>query len=129
MISYMDFQDPTTKRVNWEAYHKAQIAAGEKCTQCGAFILPGKGYPSKCAACSSLESSPDEVYHHKEARCPACGETFDMFEHTQETEGNHLHDGDHEVTCPECSHEFQITTIVEWSFKSPARLPPQESES
>lgn len=129
MISYTDFRNPETKRVDWDALRKAQIAAGEKCTQCGAFILPGKGYPTKCRPCSQLESSAEEVHHHKEVRCPACGETFDAFEHAQETEGDLLHDGDHEVSCPECSHNFNITTFVEWTFRSPARIQNQETES
>lgn len=129
MISCVDFEHPETKKVNWEAYRKAQIAAGEKCTQCGGFILPGKGYPTKCAPCAQLESSPEEVQHHKEARCPACGETFDVFEHNQETEGNLLHDGDHEVSCPNCDHNFNITTVVDWTFRSPARIQNQEHES
>lgn len=50
MISANDFLMPDGK-IDWQAYDKARIDAGEKCKKCGKHLLFPKGYPEECFAC------------------------------------------------------------------------------
>lgn len=126
MISFTDFEDPVTKKIDWGAYHHAEVAAGQKCTCCGDMIYPAKGHPSRCSSCEDLDADP-EVRHDHLIRCPACGNHWKP-QDTEDYKTAH-EDGDHEVNCPECDHEFTVTTSVSYTYTSPARLQdPPEAE-
>lgn len=73
MISFNDYRDKDGS-INWGAYRKAQIAAGEICKKCGAYIsiLRSKGYPELCGDCRSMGEDFGEVTHDKYVRCPNC---------------------------------------------------------
>jgi DNA-directed RNA polymerase subunit RPC12/RpoP len=94
------------------------IDAGEQCMTCGGhiFTLRPPGYRRECHSCKDLGASTDEVSHKSKIRCPKCRETWDAWE----TDYDIFGEGEHDVTCPECEHEFEITTYVTHTFKSPA---------
>lgn len=123
MISFNDFENPETKRINWGAYNKACEDAGERCTHCGAMIFPATGHRSRCSDCDSLDQ-PEEVEHGSHIRCPACGDSWQP--HDRE-DYSVLSDGENSVRCSECAHEFTVKTVVSYTFTSPARI--QEGES
>lgn len=103
-------------QVDWDAYHKAQVEAGEVCRECGAYIVFSKGKPSLCVACNMMHQDKGEVSHSKRARCPHCAHLFMV----QCDDGEVYSDGEHELMCPECDADFTITTTVSYSFSSPA---------
>lgn len=110
-------------RYDWNAYHRAQVNAGERCTACRQIIIFGNGYPSKCNDCERIQEDADEVSHDSRIRCPKCRHTSpidDRYELYSE--------GEHDVSCDECGHDFQISTYVSHSFRSPALLPEQETQ-
>lgn len=110
-------------RLDWESLKRAETANGERCSECGSHILFPKGYRVKCQPCARLTNDDGEVKHESNIRCPACGyywnpansDYYELFA-----------DGEHNVGCHECGHEFTITTYVSYSFKSPARLPEED---
>lgn len=128
MISFDNYKDPATGKINWRAYEKAQEAAGERCTCCGSLIYPGKGHHARCHDCESLDADP-EINHDHLVRCPKCRNHWSP-------SGNDDHrlayeDGEHEVSCEECGHAFTVTTHVSYSYTSPAMIqdePEPESE-
>lgn len=102
---------------DWDAYNRAKVAAGESCTTCGHFIVWAKGYPSQCSDCESIQKDAGEVTHDYRIRCPKCKDTSQIDDRYRLYE-----EGTHEVGCNECGHDFEITTYVSRSFKSPALL-------
>jgi hypothetical protein len=111
-----DMEDHQTEddTLDFTAYHKAQVAAGERCTLCGTVLHPGRGCPTKCFDCKSLDTS-GTVSHVTFVRCPACKGRMDMHNDMYE----YWDDGDHEISCHHCDHEFEITTDVSRTFESP----------
>lgn len=91
---------------------------GELCSRCERFIIFAKAYPQTCDQCKSLQD-PKEVSHDKEVRCPKCGHSWDPYEHE---DYKVLNDGTHDVTCPDCEHDFEVRTWVSHTFVSPARI-------
>ena len=119
-VIYMaDFLIPDTGKTDWTAYRAACLEGGQTCTQCGALIYPRTGHRCVCSDCKNLEK-PEEANHDSRLRCPACGESWNPAECDDPTTA--YADGEHDVTCPECSHEFEITTHVSYSYTSPARI-------
>jgi hypothetical protein len=109
--------------LNWESYRLAQKANGEICSKCGGYtsIFGGKGHPDQCPSCKSMDE-PSEATHHSTIRCPACGHQMDVRDMER---GELYEDGEHDVTCNECEHEFEVSTSVSFSFESPARVAPK----
>jgi hypothetical protein len=107
--------------IDWDACNKARVEAGEKCYKCGGFIVSFSNKNKSrqlCSQCESLEEK-DEVDHDSLIRCPKCKASWDISEH----EDYHLYeDGEHDVTCYDCNHEFKVTTNVSYSFTSPELL-------
>ena len=76
-----------------------------------------------CFECSELDRDKDKVSHSNLIRCPKCkhqenvseGDQYDLFG-----------DGEHDVTCGECGHEYEISTWVSYTFKSPPLLAEEE---
>jgi len=64
-----------------------------------------------------MTGTPEEVDHHERLRCPACGRTWRV---DADSEGYDIYEeGDHDVCCPGCEHEFWVRTAVECTFTSP----------
>lgn len=123
MISYQDYKDENGN-INWKAYYQAQRDNGEKCYKCGEFIYPNKGYMSLCYDCQQLERCSGEV-DAKSIRCPNCKTIFNPYD---EEMYDLLNDGEHDVQCPHCDEEFEISTEVEYSFTSPPLLSEENDE-
>ena len=115
-INFTDFKLPDGN-IDWTAERAARRQNGEICTRCGRVILfsDSLGHPSECGACKNLSSS-DEIRHERMIRCPACGKSWDP----HDTESNEMFEyGDHQTCCPDCDHEFSVTTAVTYTFTSP----------
>lgn len=102
-------------------------AKGELCQlpNCNRFIMWSSGLPQTCGACKSLDN-PEELHHDDHIRCPKCGRHWNVFDgESYELQA----DGEHDVTCPDCNHEFEIVTTVRCSFQSPERMKEAEAET
>lgn len=124
MISFKDYEGADGK-IDWKSYRKAEVAAGERCYECGGIIIFGHGYRTKCAECRSLEEDRGEVCNSHSARCPKCRHVMnvsncDLYRLYEE--------GDHEITCQSCEHDFEVITVVQHMFRSPALID-ESSES
>jgi len=117
----------TDGNIDWSLYYKAQKDAGETCYECGQYIvnvlkrdfIPHR---QKCKNCESMESDPREISHHSFIRCPKCKATMIV----SDLESYRLYnDGEHEIMCQECEHEFEIRTDIEYSFNSPELIKPK----
>jgi hypothetical protein len=104
-------------RYDWDAYHRAQVDAGEECRTCGHFIVWGKGYASQCSDCESIQTDDGEVSHDSRIRCPKCRDTSPIDDRYRLYE-----EGTHDVSCNECGHDYEVTTYVSRSFKSPKMI-------
>lgn len=114
MLDQFKKPDGTT---DWAAYHDAQVNAGETCYECGHYIIfsDGKG-KRKCADCRSLDSDEGAVDHSDKVRCPKCRHQMNI----SESELWSLYeDGEHDVSCRHCDHDFVVVTSVSYSFESP----------
>lgn len=120
-------------KTDWKKYQDLQRqelaerkAKGEICqlTDCNRFIIYAKGHPQTCSECRSLDN-PEELNHDSEVRCPKCGYHWSVWE----GEDSELFaEGDHEVTCHKCDHEFEIVTSISYDFQSPERVKDQVKE-
>lgn len=125
-----DFKDFTMENGNtdWMAYHKAQIEDGEVCYQCDSYItsylfnkIPGR---TLCFDCKNLDESNEKVEHSNLLRCPKCCYSWTAITDCEDYEL--YNEGDHEVSCRKCNHNFTIETYVSYSFDSPALLPKEK---
>lgn len=124
MILFSDFKKADGS-LDWDAYraaknieHKAEVAEGKYCYQCDRYLLWPKGHRELCSECKEV-NGPGECSHHRYVRCPKCGRHFDPGEQDYYSlyEG-----GEHKVTCGDCSHQFEVSTRVSYTFTSPARI-------
>jgi len=111
--------------VDWTAYSKAEVANGEKCQGCKTMLLYPKGYPETCGSCRDLVDDAGEVMHDRRVRCPACKHTWSPRDNE---DYDVLEDGEHTVSCPECDHEFEVSTSISWTFHSPALKKHEQEE-
>lgn len=100
---------------NWASYDAAQIQSGEKCLNCGTYIVFAKGYPSSCVECARL-STPGEVRHGSLIRCPECLRTFSP---DTEYDRDLFDEGEHLIRCHHCEHEFEVAVTIEYTYTSP----------
>ncbi len=117
MVRMNDFQDENG-HIDFNAYHRAQFEAGEKCWSCGAYInlLQTPGHRDRCNSCKALDTSRGEVDHSSKFRCPHCGAVGDAYEHELF--------GDREertVCCEQCEKDFIVKVTITYTFTSPAR--------
>jgi len=92
-----------------------QVAAGERCEECGQFVYPQQsGRPRKCYGCRMLAYSTEEVAHDSRLRCPHCRGRFDV----DELETG-LFEGRHSVHCVHCERDFEVYTSVRFNYLSP----------
>jgi len=122
MAKISDFQDIDGK-IDWAGYREAEIASGNRCYECDAYILNinlfGKKTEGrqKCHSCKCLENDLNEsVYHESLVRCPHCRVT-------QLCPGDDNYelyaDGPHDFWCNECDETFEVITHVKYEFESP----------
>lgn len=134
MPSMKDFLLPDGK-TDWKSYDEAQRkfkeyrrSIGYYCRECwdlAEFFNP-PGYPTQCKDCRALDD-PGEVLYNNKIRCPKCGKKY-----TDEQLDDSYRirwDGEHEVNCHNCGYGFLITTTVEITYSSPARLEDKHEES
>ncbi len=127
MVKMDDFRGED-KCIDWHAFHKAQIEAGEICQRCQTHItlsMFNKGIATLCYQCREATEKTEELWHDKFVRCPKCGHLWDPSECE---DYDLLGDGEHDATCPECDHDFEISTSISFSFKSPERIQEAEDE-
>jgi uncharacterized C2H2 Zn-finger protein len=114
------------------------VADGTRCFRCKAY-LPGWGLSSKpgykkaCYECAQIDT-PDEVRNCKFIRCPKCGHSFNPFDGDPGDFSNDiLRDGESDVICGQCDHQFEVTTNVSYTWDSPPRIEeepePEDEES
>lgn len=102
--------------IDWTAYKEAQVNAGDRCSDCGAYIMFAKGYPDKCCDCKLMEKDEEEVTHNELIRCPYCKNKMNAWD----CEFDRLEDGsDETVYCSECDSEFEVGISITYTFKSP----------
>lgn len=88
------------------------------CTTCGGYVYR-KTPKGLCGDCLELDIEKGEAHHSSMLRCPRCRETWSV----SDCDDGELYGEDcHDVSCPGCGHDFEITTHVSWSFSSPAVL-------
>ena len=124
MISMDDYKKPDGK-IDWSAFHKARVNAGEICSICHAFILrfasrSAAAAPQLCSDCKAMTETSEPVGHDKYIRCPKCAAHFDPYELEMY---RCFRDGSHGVQCQACNHDFEIQTEVSYRFSSPALCP------
>ena len=124
IINLEDFTR-TDGSVDWSGLRAAEINNGECCKTCGSYLInlfSTPAQPKDCGRCVDLKNSADEVRHSDYVRCPRCSYIFDL---TTLVSENCLYDlyqeGEHNMTCPECEHDFKIGTSVSYTFTSPAK--------
>lgn len=117
MISFKDFEreDGT---VDWQAHGRAEVAAGEKCYQCGDFILYSKGVRILCFDCNKA-TEDGELNHDRFLRCPKCRELWNPMD---SEDYQVFQEDSHDVSCQECGHDFEVSTAVSYTFTSPAMV-------
>lgn len=111
---------------DWAQYNQLQReemderkAKGKICQRngCNRFVMWSKGVPQTCEDCKRLDK-PEELHHPSDVRCPKCGH------HWRIGDGDDYEvygEGTHDLTCPECETDFEVTTWVSHTFVSPAR--------
>ncbi len=103
--------------LDFKSYYAAQVKQGERCHQCRNYIGLGSGLERSCHQCQDI-NKPGDLRHDRYLRCPKCGHTWQV----PGDDGDWCHvmeEGEHEVCCPSCDQNFEISTYVEYSFRSP----------
>jgi DNA-directed RNA polymerase subunit RPC12/RpoP len=124
-MTRMDDHEDAEGNLDWASYRAAQVANGEKCRKCGDHIMSfgaDSFGPRSCSSCQQMGGT-EEAIHPSLVRCPKCGETWNP------VEGENFElfsDGEHDVSCHECGHDFIVSTRVSFSFTSPERLPEED---
>jgi len=114
----MDDYKTESGSIDWKSYREAQVQAGERCVDCGAYMFSFRASEGarSCNECRDLLATA-KVNHSRYVRCPKCGHKFNP----SESECYELYEeGEHEVFCDECEHDFTISTHVSYNFESPA---------
>lgn len=107
------------------AFRAARVLNGECCIDCESWIWTPPGHCVKCGDCQALDGA-DEVTHDDYIRCPKCRASFDAVgDDNYELYG----DGEHDVACPTCDHEFEVCTNVSYSFTSPELIQDEADDS
>lgn len=124
MIQMDDFRDEQGL-VDWGAYAQAARKAGQTCELCGKLLIPATGHITKCSCCAELDLD-GTVAHHAYVRCPACDHKWMP---GQEDDYDLLGEGENDVSCLACGHDFTVETYVEYIFTSPSRLKKVSSDN
>jgi hypothetical protein len=123
-LSWVRFED--YKRddgtTDWSAYWAAQVANGERCDRCGAFLIRVEHKPAACEACKQLETDPGVCYHTRRVRCPHCSATCKPRMPTGGVLQTLM------VDCEGCAQRFFVEVEVIYSYRSPARVSPESTQ-
>ena len=106
--------------IDGEAVFKARIANGEMCPRCFRHNITNReptGTPTECYDCAQAAADDSAINMDEKVRCPECRHIFDPAANEMYAA---LDDGEHEITCPECGEDFEITTSVSRDYDSPA---------
>lgn len=112
---------------DWDAYRAAEKRekesrkeSGRDCYKCGCYLIfGGKGYRELCADCKSLQHDRDEARSSSYVRCPNCRDTANVWDGDSY---DICTEGEHEITCESCNHDYTVTTSVSYRFESPALI-------
>jgi len=104
-----------------------RIAAGEECSRCGRYLFtsifntrpPG---PRQCSTCNS-RSEPEPFQSDSELRCPSC---LDVWSPSDSEDYQVYEEGEHDVACQGCGHDFIVSTMVTYDFTSPEQVGGEE---
>lgn len=71
----------------------------------------------KLAALNACKDAMDRLdfYGNRHPKCPHCGETCNVNEHEW---WKLYEEGEHEVTCPHCDHDFTVSTSISYWFST-----------
>ena len=119
-VKMADYETPSEhgNSWDWDAYNAAQVANGEKCACCSTHMFIHHGVPQQCSGCTGMKDDTEELTHDTFVRCPKCGDHWSP----RESEDYEVFgDGEHEVSCGNCDHDFEVSTSVSYSFTSPER--------
>jgi len=105
--------------IDWKSYKESQIKDGTRCLKCGDYIGFSTGYSRMCPDCVDFNRIKGEVSHSSLVRCPSCRiemnvidcELYELYE-----------EGEHKVSCQICDCEFEVSTTVKFTFKSPETI-------
>lgn len=116
-----------SSKERFDRFCREQEAAtenGERCWQCGRWIaaIRPPGRRQLCLDCKAADK-PEAFCHDTRLRCPKCRCSWDVYAADYY---DILAEGEHEVTCAECDHEFEVSTAVHHSFKSPELMREEE---
>jgi hypothetical protein len=121
-VSMEDYR--TKDGINWKAYRAAEVKAGQKCYRCESLIVhpiltEWSGGKRLCGSCRSMDNDNGPVFHDDFFRCPKCGFKMNKDEYDL-WECGIYEEGEHEIGCAGCNHNFTVTTHISYSFESPA---------
>lgn len=120
--SMLDFYNEKGE-IDWKAYRATQTANGERCYKCGSGIILHKGYRTLCGDCSEFIANNGETDHHNSVRCPKCRNEMKV----HESELYELYEeGEHKICCQSCDFEFEVSTRIEYTFRSPEIIKEEE---
>lgn len=71
----------------------------------------------KLAALKACKDTADRIafFANDQPKCPHCGDECDV----SENDWWHLYEeGEHDVTCPNCEHDFTVYTRVSYTFST-----------
>lgn len=121
-VNFIKMDDHTFDgKTDMRSYNAAQLANGDRCSECGVYIMFPKGHRDKCRSCEKARTDDGELTHTEKIRCPKCRHMMNS-EDVAECTDYRLYNGneDTKVTCLECDHEFEVVTHISYSFVSPA---------
>jgi len=132
MTRGMDDFKKADGRIDWNAYREYEVGIGKRCYQCGAliYVCHGRVQTRMCVSCKDLNEKHDrDVTHDDFVRCPRCGNRDKISDWDCDYGDEKYMDGEHEITCGECDHEYTITTHCSYCYTSPKMLTEEEKKA
>ena len=94
------------------------MSKARRCTKCGGTTWAHEDMPALCGACTIMQTDPNEIDHERLLRCPACGYMEGAKDALHDDEHS---DGDQDVSCGKCGHDYTVRVDVSVLYTSPAR--------
>lgn len=89
------------------------------CKRCGVNLYMAWGLHTsegaECSDCRSIKENGD-IQMDSSVRCPSCRHVMCV------SELEIWDEGDHDVSCDDCGHDFEVNTSVSYTFSSPKML-------
>lgn len=112
-------------RADQVARKAARVAKGEECSHCGRYMYSFFGNvagPRTCNTCNT-RTEPEPFESDRELRCPSCLEVWNP----SDSEDHQVYEeGEHDVSCQDCEHDFIVSTVVSYDFTSPEAVRGEE---